>query len=339
MPKTAGELAHYLKGELVGDPSVVIRSVASLESASEGDLIYADSDRALPQALASPASVIIVGSEVFVRGKTFIRVPQPKLAFARTLAWLLPEPPVVAGRHPSAVIHPTAALGENVAVGPGVVIEEHARIGRNCQIGAGSYIGPSVEIGDDTVLFPRVTVYRHVRIGARVRLHGGVVIGSDGFGYVPTEAGWEKFPQRGAVVIEDDVEIGANTTIDRGALDETWIGAGSKLDNLVHVGHNVRIGRHCIVEAQTGISGSCTIGDRVILGGQVGLGDHVRVEDGAILAGQCGVPSYKVIRRGQIVWGTPARPLEDFKRTYPYVARLPQLAERLAALERKLGSK
>jgi len=339
MAKSAGELALYLKGELVGDPSVVIRSVASLEGASEGDLVYADSEKLLPLALASPASVVIVGTEVFVRGKTFIRVAQPRLAFARALAWLLPEPPLVTGRHPSAVIHPTATLGENVAVGPGVVIEEHARVGRNCQIGAGCYIGANVEIGDDTVLFPRVTLYRRVRIGARVRLHSGAVLGSDGFGYVPTEAGWEKFPQRGGVVIEDDVEIGANTTIDRGALDETWIGAGTKLDNLVHVGHNVRIGRHCIIEAQAGISGSCVIGDRVILGGQVGLGDHVRVEDGAILAGQCGVPSYKIIRRGQTVWGTPARPLEDFKRNYPYLARLPQLAERLAALERKVGTK
>ncbi len=339
MPKTAGELALYLKGELVGDPSVVIRGVASLESASEGDLIYAESEKVLPRALASPASVVIVGTEVFVRGKTFIRVPQPRLAFARTLAWLAPEPPVVTGHHASAIVHSTATLGEKVAVGPGTVIEEHARIGAGCQIGAGCTIGASVEVGDDTILFPRVTLYRHVRIGARVRIHSGAVIGSDGFGYVPTESGWEKFPQRGGVVIEDDVEIGANTTIDRGALDETWIGAGTKLDNLVHVGHNVRLGRHCIVEAQTGISGSCAIGDRVILGGQVGLGDHVRVEDGAILAGQCGVPSYKVIRRGQTVWGTPARPLEDFKKSYPYVARLPQLAERVAALERKLGSK
>ena len=339
MPKSAGELALYLKGELVGDPSVVIRSVASLESASEGDLVYADSEKLLPQALASPASVVLVGTEFFVRGKTFIRVPRPRLAFARALAWLLPEPPVVTDRHPSAVIHPSATLGESVAVGAGVVIEEHARIGSGCQIGAGCYIGANVEIGDDTVLFPRVTLYRRVRIGARVRIHSGAVIGSDGFGYVPTEAGWEKFPQRGGVLVEDDVEIGANTTIDRGALDETWIGAGTKLDNLVHVGHNVRIGPHCIVEAQTGISGSCVIGDRVILGGQVGLGDHVRVEDGAVLAGQCGVPSYKIIRRGQTVWGTPARPLEDFKRSYPYVARLPQLAERLAALERKVGTK
>jgi UDP-3-O-[3-hydroxymyristoyl] glucosamine N-acyltransferase len=339
MPKTAGELALYLKGELVGDPSVVIRSVASLESASEGDLIYADSDKLLPQALASPASVVIVGTEVFVRGKTFIRVPQPRLAFARALAWLVPEPPVVTGHHASAVIHPTATLGENVAVGPGVVIEEHARIGRNCQIGAGSYVGASVELGDDTVLFPHATVYRHVRIGARVRIHSGAVVGSDGFGYVPTEAGWEKFPQRGAVVIEDDVEIGANTTIDRGALDETWIGAGTKLDNLVHVGHNVRIGRHCVIAAQTGVSGSVVIGDGVVSGGQVGIADHVRIEDRAVLGAQCGIPSYKTIRRGQTVWGTPARPLDDFKKSYPYVARLPQMAERLAALERKVGNK
>ena len=339
MAKSAGELALYLKGELVGDPSVVIRSVASLESASEGDLIYAESDKILAQALASPASVVIVGTEVFMRGKTFIRVPQPRLAFARAVAWLLPEPPVVTGRHPSAVIHPSAGLGENVAVGAGVVVEEHARIGPGCQLGAGSYVGAHVEIGDAAVLFPRVTVYRRVRIGARVRIHSGAVVGSDGFGYVPTEAGWEKFPQRGGVVIEDDVEIGANCTIDRGALDETWIGAGTKLDNLVHVGHNVHIGRNCVIAAQTGVSGSCIIGDHVTCGGQVGLGDHVRVEDGAILAGQCGVPSNKTIRRGQTVWGTPARPLDDFKKSYPYVARLPQLAKRLAALERKLGHK
>ncbi len=336
MTKTAGELASYLKAELVGDPSVVIRSVASLESASPGDLVYVDSEKRLAEALASPASVVLVGTEAFVRGKTILRVSHPKLAFARAVAWLLPEPPAAHGRHPSAVIDASAGLGDNVAVGAGAVIEAYARIGSNCQIGAGCYVGTNVEIGDGTVLFPRVTFYRGVRIGQRVRIHSGAIIGSDGFGYVPAEGRWEKFPQRGGVVIEDDVEIGANSTIDRGALDETSIGAGTKLDNLVHVGHNVRIGRHCIVEAQTGISGSCVIGDGVILGGQVGLGDHVRVEDRAILAGQCGVPSYKIIRKGQTVWGTPARPLDEFKKSYPYIARLPELAERLAALERKL---
>ncbi len=339
MTKTAGELASYLKAELSGDPSVVIRSVASLESAGPGDLVYVDSEKRLAEALASPASVVLVGSEAFVRGKTILRVAHPKLAFARAVAWLLPEPPVAHGRHSSAVIDPSATLGEDVAVGPGVVIEAHARIGNHCQIGAGCYVGTNVEIGDGTILFPRVTIYRGVRIGRRVRIHSGAVIGSDGFGYVPTGTGWEKFPQRGGVEIEDDVEIGANTTIDRGALDETSIGAGTKLDNLVHVGHNVRIGRHCVIAAQTGISGSVVIGDRVVAGGQVGIADRVRIEEGAVLGAQCGIPTGKVIRRGQTVWGTPARPLDEFKKSYPYIARLPQMAERLAALERKLSTK
>ena len=336
MTKTAGELAAYLKAELVGDPTVVIRSVASVESAGPGDLIYVESEKRLAEALSSPASVVLVGTEAFVRGKTLLRVAQPKLAFARAVAWLLPEPLVVQGRHPSAVIDASASLGENVAVGAGAVIEAHARIGKNCQIGAGCYVGTNVEMGEGTVLFPRVTIYRGVRIGQRVRIHSGAVIGSDGFGYVPTEAGWEKFPQRGGVVIEDDVEIGANATIDRGALDETSIGAGTKLDNLVHVGHNVRIGRHCVIAAQTGISGSVVIGDRVVAGGQVGIADRVRIEDGAVLGAQCGIPTGKAIRRGQTVWGTPARPLDEFKKSYHYIARLPELAERVAALERKL---
>ncbi|MBI2956944.1 MAG: UDP-3-O-(3-hydroxymyristoyl)glucosamine N-acyltransferase [Acidobacteria bacterium] len=339
MAKTAGELAAYLEGELMGDPSVTIRGVASPARAEAGDLVYVESEKWLPEAVASAASVVLVGTDVFVRGKTFIRVAQPKRAFARAVAWLLPEPPLVTGRHPTAVVHPSARLADDVALGPYVVVEEHAQVGRRCQLGAGCTLGAGVELGDDTVLFPRVTVYRNVRIGQRVRIHSGAVIGSDGFGYVPTEAGWEKFPQRGTVVIEDDVEIGANVTIDRGALEETRIGRGTKLDNLVHVGHNVRLGEHGIVEAQTGISGSVTVGDRVILGGQVGIADHVRIEDGAILAGQAGVPSNKIIRRGQVVWGTPARPLAEFKKTYPYLARLPELAQRLAALERKLSGK
>jgi UDP-3-O-[3-hydroxymyristoyl] glucosamine N-acyltransferase len=233
------------------------------------------------------------------------------------------------------VIHPTARLGENVAVGPYAVIEENVRVGDNCQIGAGCYLGRSVELGRDSVLFPRVTIYPHVRLGQRVRVHSGAVIGSDGFGYVPLEGRYEKFPQRGTVVVEDDVEIGANTTIDRGALDETWIDRGTKLDNLVHVAHNVRIGRDCVIAAQTGISGSAVIGNRVVIGGQVGIADHCRIEDEAVLGAQTGVPSNKTIRRRQTVWGTPARPLADFKKAYPYIARLPDLAARLQALEGK----
>jgi len=335
MPMTAAELAAYLGGELVGDAKANLRSVASLAGAKPGDVVYVESEKHLPAALASPASAVLVGSGVFVRGKTIIRVPNPKLAFARAAAALLPEPPLVTGRHPTAIVHPSARLADDVALGAYVVIEENARIGRRCQLGAGCVVGPGVELGDDCILFPRVTLYRNTRIGNRARIHSGAVIGSDGFGYVRGEKGYEKFPQRGGVVIEDDVEIGANSTIDRGALDETWIGRGTKLDNLVHVGHNVRLGRDSVLAAQTGVSGSVHIGERVTIGGQVGIGDHCTIEDDAVLGAQCGVPSHKTIRRGQTVWGTPARPLAEFKKFYPLVARLPELAARLEALEGK----
>lgn len=337
MSKRAGELAAYLGGEVVGDATVEIRGVASLAGARPGDLIYVESIKLLPQALASPASAVLVGTGAFLRGKTLIRVAHPKWAFARATEWLLPEPPLVSGVHPTAVVHPTARLGEGAALGPHVVIEEHVRVGAGSQIGAGCYLGAHVELGEQCRLFPRVTLYHNVRVGSRVRIHSGAVLGSDGFGYVPVEDRYEKFPQRGTVVVEDDVEIGANATIDRGALDETWIGQGTKLDNLVHVAHNVRIGRHCVLAAQTGLSGSVTIGDRVTMGGQVGLGDHARIEDDARLGGQCGILPGKIIRRGQVVWGTPARPLAEFKKTHPYLARLPELFARLAALENKLG--
>lgn len=339
MPMTAGELAAYLGGELVGDAKANVRGVASLANAKPGDLVYVESEKHLPAALASPASAVLVRTGVFARGKTMIRVAHPKWAFAQAVAALQPEPPVASGRHPSAVIHPAAHLAETVAVGPYVVIEENVRVGGNCQIGAGCYVGANVELGEDTVLFPRVTLYRNVRVGRRVRIHSGAVIGSDGFGYVPVEGRYEKFPQRGTVVIGDDVEIGANTTVDRGALDETWIERGTKLDNLVQVAHNVRIGRGCVIASQTGISGSVIIGDRVVMGGQVGIGDHCRIEDDVVAGGQTGILDRKTIRRGQTIWGTPARPLADFKRSYPYVARLPELAARLAKLERKRRDK
>ena len=336
MAITAGELAARLGGEVVGDPTTVLRGVASLENARAGDLIYVESEKHLSAALASAAGAVLVASGVTAPGKTLIRVQQPKRAFARAVELLLPEPPVVTGIHPSAAIHPSATLGEDVAVGAHAVIEAGARVGAHCQIGPGCCLGAEVELGEGCVLFPRVTLYRNVRLGARVRVHSGAVIGSDGFGYVPTDAGWEKFPQRGTVVVEDDVEIGANCAIDRGALDETRIGRGTKLDNLVHVGHNVTMGRDCVLAAQTGVSGSVTLGTRVISGGQVGIADHCRIEERAVLGAQAGIPSNKTIRRGQTVWGTPARPLAEFKKSYPYIARLPELAARLAALERKV---
>ncbi|MEE9235748.1 MAG: UDP-3-O-(3-hydroxymyristoyl)glucosamine N-acyltransferase [Candidatus Acidoferrales bacterium] len=335
MPMTAADLAAALGGELVGDPQANIRGVASIESAKPGDLVYVESERLLPTALASRASAVLVGTGVMEQDKTVIRVAHPRWAFTRAAALLQPEPPVVTGQHSTAVIHPSARLEENVAVGANAVIEENVRVGRNSQIGAGCVLKASSQVGQDCILHARVVLYRGARLGDRVRVHSGTVIGSDGFGYVQVAGRYQKFPQRGTVVIEDDVEIGANCTIDRGALDETRIGRGAKLDNLVHVGHNVRIGQDCVLAAQTGISGSVTIGNRVVMGGQVGIADHCHIEDDAVLGAQCGIPSHKAIRKGQTVWGTPARPLAEFKKFYPYLARLPRLAARVEALERQ----
>jgi UDP-3-O-[3-hydroxymyristoyl] glucosamine N-acyltransferase len=215
------------------------------------------------------------------------------------------------------------------------VVGEDAHIGENTQIGAHCVIGAGCWIGDDCRIHPRVTLYANTRLGNRVEIHAGAVLGADGFGYAYGEGRNWKFPQTGIIEIADDVEIGANTTVDRGSLDDTRISEGVKLDNLVHVGHNVKIGAHTVVAAQTGISGSSTIGRRVIVGGQVGIADHCTLEDQSIAGAQAGIPTGKTIRSGQVVWGTPARPLEKFKEAYFWFARLPDLATRIKKLESK----
>jgi UDP-3-O-[3-hydroxymyristoyl] glucosamine N-acyltransferase len=213
------------------------------------------------------------------------------------------------------------------------VIEERAEIGAGTVIEAFCFVGRGALVGENCRLHPRVTLYAGSRLGRRVEVHSGVVIGGDGFGYVFGEGRHWKFPQIGTVEIGDDVEIGANATIDRGSLDSTQIGNGVKIDNLVQIAHNVRIGDNSVLAAQTGVSGSTTIGTRVIVGGQVGIADHCKVEDGAIVGAQAGIPTGKTIRGGQTVWGTPARPLEKFKEQHAWFARLPDLAERVRVLE------
>jgi UDP-3-O-[3-hydroxymyristoyl] glucosamine N-acyltransferase len=220
-------------------------------------------------------------------------------------------------------------------VGPYAVIEESVKIGEGTEIGAFSFIGRDAQLGAHCRLHPRVTLYAGVWLGDRVILHSGAVIGSDGFGYVAEEGKRLKFPQVGRVRIGNDVEIGANTTIDRGSLDRTDISAGVKIDNLVHVAHNVQIGENTVIAAQTGISGSVVIGRDVVFGGQVGVADHCRIEDCAVIGAQAGIPSGKTIRSGQIVWGTPARPLQKFKEQFAWWGRLPKLAERVAKLEQR----
>ncbi len=334
MTHTAREIAQYIGAELEGDASLQVSGVASPENAGAQDLVYLDSPRHLDRAARSAARCAVAGAETRLPGKTLLRAANPKLAFAKAAGWLVPEPPVAQGLHPTAIVSPSAMLQPGVAVGPYAVIEDGVEVGAGTQIGAFCFVGRGARLGENCRLHPRVTLYGGARLGHRVVVHAGTVIGSDGFGYVFGEGKHWKFPQVGTVEIGDDVEIGANTTIDRGALEATRIGAGVKMDNLVQVAHNVLIGQHTVVAAQTGISGSSVVGNHVMLGGQVGVADHCHIEDGAVAGAQAGIPTGKTIRAGQIIWGTPARPLSKFKEQYAWFARLPELAERLRKLER-----
>jgi len=336
---TVAEIATLVGGQVKGDPAAEIRGVASLEAAGPTDLAFADGERALASAAGSRAGCILVPVGSKLEGKTTVEVDRPKLAFVRAAEALLPPVAIPAGIHPMAIVHAEARVAPDASIGPYAMIERGARVGSRTQVGAGSFVGANAALGDHCVLYPRVTIYPGAHIGNHVILHAGVVIGSDGFGYVMGDGRFEKFPQIGQVIIEDDVEIGANSTVDRGALGATVIGQGTKIDNLVQVAHNVTIGRHCVIAAQTGISGSVQIGNYVVVAGQVGIADHVKVEDHAVLGAQAGIPTGKIIRKGVTVWGTPARPLDEFKRMYAHLSNLPELAQKVKDLMRQMGSK
>ncbi|MBZ5695330.1 MAG: UDP-3-O-(3-hydroxymyristoyl)glucosamine N-acyltransferase [Acidobacteriia bacterium] len=338
MTRTAGELAKYLEIRLEGNPAAPISGVASPERARAEDLIYLDSPRHKDRADQSAAVCVLAQPGARFAGKTILEAADPKFAFAKAAEWLLPRPVSEAAIHPTAVVSANAKLGPRVFVGPYVVVEDRAEIGAGTAIEAFCFLGRGVRVGENCRLHPRVTLYAGSRLGHRVEVHSGVVIGADGFGYVFGEGRYWKFPQIGSVEIGDDVEIGANATIDRGALETTQIGNGVKIDNLVQVAHNVQIGEHSVLAAQTGVSGSSTLGKRVVIGGQVGIADHCKIEDGAVVGAQAGIPTGKAIRRGQTVWGTPARPLEKFKEQYAWFARLPELAERIRSLEKERKS-
>jgi UDP-3-O-[3-hydroxymyristoyl] glucosamine N-acyltransferase len=334
MNHTVGEVAEYLRARIHGDSHAQVVGVASPEGAKPEDLIYVDSPRQTARAEASAARCVIVAAGTIVAGKTILEVENPKLAFAKAAAWLLPSPPLRPEIHPTAIVAATARLAPNIRVGPYVVIEDEVEIGTGTAVEAFCFLGRGARMGQDCRLHPRVTLYAGARLGNSVEVHSGAVIGGDGFGYVYGDGRHIKFPQIGSVEIGDDVEIGCNSTIDRGSLEATQIATGVKIDNLVQVAHNVQIGRNSVVAAQVGISGSCTIGAQVLIGGQVGIAPHCTLEDDAIIGAQAGIPSGKTIRRGQTVWGTPARPFARFKEQYGWVSRLPELAERVRKLER-----
>ena len=328
MPRTVQELAEQLGARITGRGDVELSGVASLGSATVNDLAFVTDERGLAGGLSSRAGALIVGEFASLPAesdKPLLITDQPRLAFARAAALLRPTQPTRIEIHPTAVIAESTRLGRDVSVGAHAVIESDVVIGDRVRIGPGVSVGAGVAIGDDCDLRARVTVYPGTRVGNRVVVHAGAVLGSDGFGYVRdrTTGRYEAFPQIGTLEIGDDVEIGANSTIDRGALDATRVGRGVKLDNLVHVGHNVAIGEDVVIAAQTGISGSTVIENQVVVAGQVGLADHVRIEEGVILGAQCGVPSGKVVRgKGVVFWGTPARPIRGYLKELAVLARL-----------------
>jgi UDP-3-O-[3-hydroxymyristoyl] glucosamine N-acyltransferase len=327
MPHTLQELADVTAARLVGDGNIQVAKVASIAQAQPGDLVFVQDPKDLAQARASPASAVIAGefASSMSTTKPLLISAHPRLAFCAAGALLHPSKAHAPGAHPTAVVHPAARIDPTAAIDAHAVIEADAVIGARAHVGASCSIGEGVIVGDDCDLYPCVVIYTGTTLGRRVIVHAGAVLGSDGFGFVRDEkhGRYQKFPQVGELVIGDYVEIGANCTIDRGALDQTVIGAGTKLDNLVHIGHNDIVGANVVIAAQTGVSGSSEIGDNCVIGGQAGIGDHVKIEAGTMLGGQAGVLPHKVLRgKGQLLWGTPARPLREFLKELAVVSRL-----------------
>jgi UDP-3-O-[3-hydroxymyristoyl] glucosamine N-acyltransferase len=321
------DVADAVGGRVVGDDAIEVRGVASISTASENDLVFVESEKNLPDALSSRAAAVIAGSfaEKAKTTKTLLIVSHPRLAFARAAQLLQQRADCDPGVDPAAIVSPTATLGRSVTIDPWTFVGDKVKIGDGTWVGAGCVISRGIEIGHDCKIYPRVTIYPGTRLGNRVIVHAGAVLGSDGFGYVrdPETGRHEKFPQIGKLEIEDDVEIGANTTIDRGALETTRIGRGTKIDNLVHIGHNCNFGENVIIAAQCGFSGSITIENNVVIGGQVGVGEHARIQEGVLLGGQAGVLPKKILRgNGVAFWGTPAKPLREYLRNLAALARL-----------------
>jgi UDP-3-O-[3-hydroxymyristoyl] glucosamine N-acyltransferase len=335
---TLGELIEKLGGKLVqGSADTAIAGVNSTVQAGPGHLVFAQDAASATDAFSSGAGAVVVRPgllKTYPPEKAIVETPQPRLWFSRVAKALKPVPPPK-NIMPSAVVGTNVALGENITIGAFAVVEDNTSIGPGSRIDAGAVIGAGVRIGAECHIYPRAVVYPGTTLGDRVVVHAGAVLGSDGFGYVrdSTTGAYTQFPQQGPLVIEDDVEIGANTTIDRGALAETRIRRGAKIDNLVHVGHNCDIGEDVILVALTGISGSSSVGKGAVIAGQVGIGDHAHVGEGVILGGQAGVLSGKTVtneglKPGTVLWGTPARPLKQVLRE---IAVLSQLAKRAKA--------
>lgn len=328
-------IARHLNATWEGGGDLEITDAATLESAGPQDIAFVGNRKAAAQAAESRAGCLLVTSE-FPAGRTVIRAADPRASFATLIGLLYPPSPVTPGIHSTAVIADDAVIASTAAIGPHASIGSGVYIGERTSIGPGCAIGARARIGTDCLLHARVTIYDGVSIGDRAVLHSGCVLGADGFGFVRGSNGYQKFPQIGRVEIGDDVEIGANSCVDRAALGVTRIGDGVKLDNLVHIAHNCNIGRRVVIAAQTGLSGGVVVEDDAVIGGQVGIGDKARIESGAVLGSGCGILTSKIVRKGQVVWGTPARPLKDYLEQLASLARLPKLRKEIAEMEKRL---
>ncbi|HEX5400003.1 MAG TPA: UDP-3-O-(3-hydroxymyristoyl)glucosamine N-acyltransferase [Verrucomicrobiae bacterium] len=335
MSFTTSEIAELIGGEVVGDASATLNSFAPAETARAGDLTFAENEDYFVRAEQSAATAIIADQRFSSARKILIRVPNARVAFARALTLFFPEPKFAAGVHPTAVVAKSATVDPMAHVGPHCTIGERVKLGANCVLQGGNFVGDDSKLGDEVNLFPNVTIYPRTEIGCRVRIHASTVIGSDGFGYVLDNGVHRKVPQIGNVVIGDDVEIGSNVSVDRGALGSTVIGKGTKVDNLVQIAHNVEIGEHSIVVGQVGIAGSTKLGKYVVLAGQVGIGGHLKIGNQVTVAAQSGVMTD--IPDGGKWLGSPAQPDKQTKRQMIAIQHLPELLKRVAELERKVG--
>jgi UDP-3-O-[3-hydroxymyristoyl] glucosamine N-acyltransferase len=336
-PVPLSEIIEAIGGSYAGPRELGIVHIRPLRDAGPEDLSFLSNPKYQPLLSETRAAAILVGRDVEGDDPRFIRVGDPYLALATILQTWFAHVPGPEEISPRAEIASSARLGDGVAVGPNAVIGENAVIGARVRIHAGAVIGAEVRIGDDTVIYPNATVYHRCIVGRRCIIHSGAVIGADGYGFATSGGRHHKIPQVGIVRIEDDVEVGANTTIDRAALGETVVGEGTKIDNLVMIAHNVRIGRHCLIVAQTGIAGSTEIGDGCVFGGQSGAAGHLRIASGVQVAAQAAV--MKDAPEKITLAGSPARPLREFLRSQALVGRLPDLLKRIERLEEERRDK
>jgi UDP-3-O-[3-hydroxymyristoyl] glucosamine N-acyltransferase len=335
MPYTAAQIAKELDGEVLGDGNTALTGFAPATIAKPGDLTFAENETFFLKAEQSAATAILIDGPFTSTKKVLIKVPNARIAFAKVLPFFFPDKKFAAGVHPTAVIDLTAKVDTSAHIGPHCVIEEKVQIGANVVLESGIHVGPSSVIGANSHIFPKVCIYALTQIGQRVRIHAGTVIGSDGFGYVFDAGVHRKIPQVGCVIIGDDVEIGANVCIDRGALGPTSIGKGTKIDNLVQIAHNVTIGDHCLIIAQAGIAGSTKIGSYTTLAGQVGIAGHLKIGNKVIVAAKSGV--MHDIPDGGKWLGAPAQPDREAKRQMIAIQQLPELIRRVRELERWVG--